>query len=202
MKITAERLKSGKVKISADGEYRFSVPELIWYQSGLSSDCDSDEEELLSLKAEGDSSFAFEAALRLLSSRAHAKKELFFKLKMKYSAEAAGFAVEKCEGLGLIDDEKFAEIYAQELYERKNYSPSRIRAELSQKGIDRETAENAINLLDIDKNECIINILNKMRLSYPLSEKDKNRAVRRLVSMGYSLSDIRKHLDVNDIAEW
>lgn len=201
MVVTTQRTSSGKVKISADGEYRFSVPEMIWYQSGFSNGSEINEEELLSLKEEGDSSFAFETALNLLSRRAHSEKELFFKLKMKYSAEAASFAVEKCRDLGLTDDEKFAQSFAQELYERKNYSVSRIRAELSQKGVDRETAENAINLLDIDKNKAIINILNKMRLSYPLSEKDKNRAVRRLVSMGYSLSDIRKHLEVED-DEW
>ncbi len=200
MKITTEKTKSGKVKISADGEYRFSVPAIIWFSSGISEEADVDEEELLSLKKEGDSSFAYETALRLLSMRSHSKKELYMKLKMKYSAEAAVSATEKCEGLGLIDDEKYAEYYARECYERKNWSANRIRAELNSKGIDRDTAENAINALDIDKNTAIINILNKMHLSYPLSDKDRNRAVRRLLSMGYSLSDIRKHLDVEE--EW
>lgn len=200
MKITTEKLKSGKVKISADGEYRFSVPAIIWFSSGLSEEDDVNEEELLSLQKEGDSSFAYESALRMLSMRSHAKKELFMKLKMKYSAEAAVTAVEKCEALGLIDDEKYAEYYARELYERKNWAPERIRAELKSRGVDRAAAENAIKALDIDKNQAIINILNKMRLSYPLSEKDRNRAVRRLISMGYSLSEIRKHLDVEE--EW
>lgn len=198
MKITTEKLKSGKVKISADGEYLFSVPELIWFSSGLSEGDEAEEEELLSLQREGNSSFAFESALRVLSMRSHSKKELYRKLKMKYSAEAAVFAVEKCENLGLINDAKVAEYYALECYERKNWSPTRIRAELNRRGIDRETAENAINLLDIDKNQAIINVLNKMRLTYPLSDKDRNRAIRRLISMGYSLSEIRKHLDVEE----
>lgn len=198
MKITTEKLKSGKVKISADGEYLFSVPELIWFSSGLSEGDEAEEEELLSLQREGNSSFAFESALRVLSMRSHSKKELYRKLKMKYSAEAAVFAVEKCENLGLINDAKVAEYYARECYERKNWSPTRIRAELNRRGIDRETAENAINLLDIDKNQAIINVLNKMRLTYPLSDKDRNRAIRRLISMGYSLSEIRKHLDVEE----
>lgn len=200
MIITTERTSSGKIKISADGEYRFSVPEIIWYASVLSDGGEADEEELLSLQAEGDSSFAYESALRLLSMRSHSEKELFMKLKMKYSAGAAANAVAKCRDLGLIDDEKYAEYYARELYERKYWSGNRIRAELNRKGIARDIAENAVKALDIDKNTAIINILNKMHLSYPLSEKDKNRAVRRLISMGYSLSEIRKHLDVEE--EW
>lgn len=202
MKISVSRLRSEKVKISADGTEDFYVPEIVWLRSGFSEGDDIDEEELLSLKEEGYSSFAYETALRLLTARAHSKKELYNKLKMKYSASAAESAVEKCEALGLTDDEKFASAYAQELYERRHFSENRIRAELKIKGIDRETAENVINGLDIDGNSAIMEILNKMRLTYPLSEKDKNRVIRRLLSMGYSMSDIRKHLTVVNDEDW
>lgn len=198
MTVTSQRLKSGKIKIFVDGEYSFSVPEIIWYSSGISEGNDIDEEALLSLKQEGASSFAYESALNILSLRAHSKKELFMKLSAKYGREAAEKAVERCENAGLTDDEKFAECFARELYERKNYSPVRIKAELSMRGIDRYICENAINSLDIDKNQAIINILNKMHLNYPLSENDRNRAVRRLISMGYSIGEIRKHIDINE----
>ena len=195
MIITTEKLNSGKVKIYGDGEYLFSVPAIIWFASDLSEDSEINEEELLSLKAEGDSSFAYESALRMLTMRSHSKKELYGKLRMKYGAAAAADAVDKCEELGLIDDEKFARYYASELYERKHFSAPRILAELNMKGIDREIAENTVNTLDIDSDRAIICIINKMRLDFPLSDRDRNRAVRRLVSMGYSFSEIKKQLD-------
>ena len=192
MEISTTTAKSGRINIHADGEYLFTVPALIWYASPLSSKTEADEEELFLLKAHGEEHDAYEKALRLLSMRAHGEKELKRKLRQKYSEGAAESAIYKLSENGLIDDEKFAHDLAEELLRRKNFSPERIKNELINRGIDRETAKNAANALDIDKKEGIINIINKFHLPESPTKKDVDRLLRRLLTAGYSMSEIRE----------
>lgn len=139
-------------------------------------------------------SAAYDKALRLLSLRAHSKKELENKLRQKFSPEASREAVERCENAGFINDEKFAESYAEELLRRKGFSGKRIFSALLQKGISRETAESAVNALDIDENSGIIKALKKMHITEESNEKEIARAVRRLLNMGYNINDIKKYI--------
>ncbi|MBQ2759972.1 MAG: regulatory protein RecX [Clostridia bacterium] len=198
MIITTTTAKSGRINIFADGEYKFTVPASVWFSLSYSQEDEISEEELSGLKIRGDSSCAFENALRYLSNRAHSKKELEMKLKRKYCNEAVEYALDKCGELGLIDDEAFARLFAEELSERKKYAPKRIVSELVSRGINREIAENAVNMLDKDVKNSIIDIIGKMCLSANPTEKEKNRVIRRLLNMGYSLSEIRKYIDYGD----
>ena len=196
MIVTTTTAKSGRINIFTDGEYRFTVPASVWFSQGFSQEDEISEEELSGLKIRGDSSCAFENALRYLSNRAHSRKELEMKLKRKYCDEAAEYAMAKCEELGLIDDEAFASLFAEELSSKKKYAPKRIVSELILRGISREIAENAVNMLDKDVKNSIIDIIGKMPLSANPTEKEKNRVIRRLLNMGYSLSEIRQYINM------
>lgn len=199
MIITTTTAKSGRINIFADGEYCFTVPASVWFSLSYSQEDEISEEELSGLKIRGDSSCAFENALRYLSNRAHSTKELEMKLKRKYCDEAVEYALAKCEELGLLDDERFAEMLSEELSSRKKYAPKRIISELTARGIKREIAENAVNMLDKDVKNSIIDIIGKMSLSDNPTEKEKNRAIRKLLNMGYSISDIKRHLNFTEI---
>ncbi|MCH5198155.1 MAG: regulatory protein RecX [Oscillospiraceae bacterium] len=198
MEISVTTAKSGRINIHADGEYYFTVPALIWYASPISSKKEADEEELFALKALGEEHDAYEKALRLLSNRAHGEKELKMKLRQKYSDEAADSAILKLTENGLIDDEKFARDLAEELSRRKSYSAERIKNELISRGIDRETAKNAANSLDIDKKAGIINIISKIHLPESPTKKDVDRLLRRLLTAGYSMSEIREVISFSE----
>lgn len=199
MIITTTTAKSGRINIFADGEYCFTVPASVWFSMNYSQEDEISEEELSGLKIRGDSSCAFENALRYLSNRAHSLKELEMKLKRKYCDEAVDYALTKCEELGLLDDERFAEMFAEELSSRKKYAPKRIVSELVSRGITREIAENAVNMLDKDVKNSIIDIIGKMSLSEHPTEKEKNRVIRKLLNMGYSLNDIKKQLNFTEL---
>lgn len=192
MEITTTTTKRGRINVHADGEYLFTVPAFIWYGSSLLGKTQAQPEELEALQRAGLLYDAEDKALRLLSIRAHSEKELTLKLKQKYPAEIITAVTEKLRNNGLLDDEKFANMYAEELVRRKNFSSDRIRNELLSKGIDREIAENAVNALDIDKNTGIINIINKMHLPENPTRKDVDRLLRRLLSAGYTMRDIRE----------
>ena len=194
MELGIKTARGGKISIYADGELQFTVPAVIWYSSHFREGDEITKEELTELKRLGDSSCAFESGMRMLSLRAHSAFELKQKLSMKFSPESADSAIEKLSNLGLIDDEKFALLLAEELYSRKNFAPKRILSELKSRGISGEYAQNALNALDIDKDFGIIKILEKSGVTEQSSKKDKDRIIRRLMNMGYSFSDISKYI--------
>lgn len=196
MELGITTCKNNKIKIYADGEFLFTVPAVIWYSSRFREGDEVTEEELSELKNEAACSSAFDSAMRMLSLRAHSELELKQKLKQKFSAEAVDFAIEKLRGLKLLDDEKFAFLFAEELYRRKGFAPKRIIIELKNRGIDAVTAENAVNSLDIDREIGIIKVIEKYHLSESSTPKEKDRVIRRLLNMGYSFSDISKYINV------
>lgn len=196
MELTVKTTKKNKTDLYLDGEFLFTVPSVIWYSSPFREGDEVTKEELLSLKEEGDSSMAFDSSMRMLSLRAHSEFELRQKLKMKFPDTAVDFAVEKLLSLNLLDDEKFACLLAEELYERKGFAPKRILLELKNRGIDGEFAQNAVNALDIDAKIGIIKVIEKSGINENSSKKDKDRVIRRLINMGYSFSDISKYIDI------
>lgn len=196
MIIETKTAKKEKIEIYADGEFMFTVPAVIWYSSRFRDGDDVMQEELSVLKEQGDSFMAYESAMRMLSLRAHSKHEMTVKLSAKFSKDAAKAAVNRLENAGLLDDERFALLLAQELYERKGYAPQRILFELKNRGITGNYAENAVNALDIDKEISIIRVIEKCGINENSTIKEKNRVIRRLINMGYSFSDISKYINI------
>lgn len=201
MTINIEPAKGGKLSLLCDGEYVLTVDPDTWYSLDYTNGCEIDDEEFEKLRFLIQSRKAYAQALRFLTLRAHSAKELFTKLSKKHTPECCEYAVEKCRELGFIDDDDFALRYAQELYERKNYGPSRIRTELFAKGIDRETADNALSQIDFDCNDAIINIIEKKYSSCLGDEKGMKRMIAGLMRAGYSYGDIRAALRDYDIPE-
>ena len=185
-----------KIKVYADGEYMFTVPAVIWYSSHFHEGDDVSEEAFSQLREQGELSLAFDSAMRMLSLRAHSRYELQHKLSQKFSPEGVRAAIEKLEQLQLLDDEKFALLFAEELHSRKGYAKKRILVELKNRGIPSQIAENAINSLDIDKEIGIIKVIEKYRINEQSTPKEKDRVIRRLLNMGYSFSDISKHINI------
>lgn len=196
MELSIKAGKNNKIKIYADGEFLFTVPAVIWYSSRFREGDEVTEEELSELKSVAEQSGAFDSAMRMLSLRAHSEYEMKQKLKLKFSEEAAADAIMKLRDLNLLDDEKFAFMYAEELQRRKGFAPKRIVIELKNRGIDPQTAEKAVNSLDIDKEIGIIKVIEKYRITENSTPKEKDRVIRRLLNMGYSYSDISKHINI------
>ena len=198
MELSTAANKNGRINILTDGEFRFAVSAFVYRSFPWRDGDEITDEALAELKAADDAERAHESALRMLTARAHGEQELYRKLRQKYDTEAARNAVDRCKEAGLIDDESFAADLAGSLSARKGWSPDRIRTELISRGVDKETAENAVEALDIDRDSGIIQILEKMRITDASPEKDKARAVRRLLNTGYRIGEIRRHLNETD----
>jgi SOS response regulatory protein OraA/RecX len=93
---------------------------------------------------------------RLLALRPHSIGELRAKLKRKaFSEESVSAIIKKYRTRGLLDDTQVALSLARQSLERKPAGKSYLVALLRRKLIDRDTAEQAVNMIlgDRDENE-------------------------------------------------
>ena len=191
MKITSKQGNGNKVHIYIDGEYTLTLYDDYWYLCGIKDGQEISETQLASLKEKAGFRSAYEKGIKYLSMRAYSEKELYDKLKLKFGAETSRRAVDKMLDRGYIDDEAFCKEYVRYLFEVKKYDVKRITYELKIKGIDGETINNTLKILD---NEPISRIIEMLRTKYENrleTEKDRKRIVNRFIRMGYSYSDIK-----------
>lgn len=177
--------------ISIDGEYKLTVDADFWFSCGYLSGDEIDEEQY---KALADGIFkrrCFNRALNILSRRDHSEKELFIKLSKADGEEAATSAIEKIKSLGYIDDERYAAALAKELTERKGKSERAIMAELIHRGVDKNTAENAISSLTLDECDKINILLNGKYRRKLETEKGRQQVFNALLRLGYGYGEIR-----------
>ncbi len=173
-----------------DGEFAMKLDTETLLASRFSLGSEITDEELKELIDQSNEKRAKEKALWLISYRDHSKKELTEKVRKTSDDDSARKAVERMEELGLVDDEKFARRYAEELIFTKHLSIKGARYKLTEKGIDRELADEILEELDPDPREHIRIIIERKYKTALSDEKGRRRCVAALQRMGYSWSDI------------
>ncbi|NLA77621.1 MAG: regulatory protein RecX [Clostridiales bacterium] len=192
MIITSKPGREGKIHISADGQYRLTLDADVWYAFGIPEGAQADEQQLAELESAASFRSAKNCALNMLSRRSHGRQELIKKLRQKkVDAETADAVVDALENAGLINDEDYARLLAEELYERKGMSAEKIKYELISRGISREISENTVETLDNNPVERIIIMLNTKYSRSLSDEKGRKRVFDALLRLGYRYSDIR-----------
>ena len=131
MTLTTKPGKGGRFYLYCDDEYFASVTADMWYSLGVTEGQALDDESYKALRNEIEGRQAYASAVRMLTMRAHARKELAVKLSRKFGRDAVEYALDKCASLGFLDDAAFAREYAGGLRERKRLAPNRIRQELA-----------------------------------------------------------------------
>ena len=87
-------------------------------------------------------------ALRFLSYRQRSESEVRRRLQPKYSAQVIESVVERLKELNLLDDASFAREWTRSRSTHRPRSAYAIRRELVGKGVDRDTAQAAVENLD------------------------------------------------------
>lgn len=131
-----------RVNVYIDGAYAFSLSALLAVELGLKKDAVIAGQALADVLRRDEVGKAAEACVRLLGYRPRTESELLTRLKQKgYDAELAQEAVERVRALGYVDDADFARFWVRNREQFKPMGARRIRYELQQKGVDRETAQ-------------------------------------------------------------
>ena len=146
---------------------------------------------------------SFEKGIFLISLKDRTKKELRLKLEEKYRNKSAiSKAIEKLEEFGYLSDLNYAMSYI----ESRKYGKNRILYNLFQKGIDRNTVEEAYLALEEEKKEniddrklekLIEKNSNKIRKNNERNEKkikEEQKFVQYLARQGFSLDKIFKKI--------
>jgi len=193
-----KKSKRGNILIYADEKYFASIPDEVFIKQGFRVGGYIDEKILSVTLTDINDYKAKERALNLLSFRAHSKKELEQKLKRKsFNEVSAKIAVEKMSELGLLNDFEFAKSLANELIFRKFYSGSRVKYELSKKGIDKNIVDDILEEMDFDEYEIAKKFVQKKcRNILNLDEKIKKRLISSLQRLGYSWDVIKNVVDI------
>jgi Uncharacterized protein conserved in bacteria len=204
MKLTAKPGKGEKIHLSLDGEYIATVNADYWFTCGIKSGSEVTPEQLEELLTESARRKMMNKALDLLSLRDYSRRELSDKLVTKAwekkeqkdmdlgsLKQQASDICDRLEELGLLNEERFARSYVDELIRRKHLSRSGLRTALIQKGVQRDIIETVLEEVDVDPVEQIRELLATKFKNRDLSdEKQKSRTVNALLRLGYRYNEI------------
>lgn len=202
MELTAaEPRRRGFVQLFLDGEAAVKLDAQVFLQSGLKPGDQVSDQELFELIQASDARRAQEKALYLLEYRNYSKRELTEKIaRTAASREAAQAAAGRMEELGLIDDRRFGEDYARELFSRKGYGARRAAQELRRKGLDQELVQELVEKYGSpeQRGENIRRVLEKKYPGWREDEKVRRRAFAALQRLGYSYQEVREAMGAGE----
>lgn len=103
------------------------------------------------------------------------------RLLPEIDSEVAELVVQRLIEKNYLNDQKFAEYYVENRYQRKGISQKRLRMEMKNKGVDPGIIEAALEKIPRDEDEEIRKVIAKKRRKY-----DDFKLVNYLVGQGFS----------------
>jgi recX family len=213
MKITDISLQTrdkNRVNVSIDGKYRFSLDVFQVGELGIKVGREYSDEELTALEDESQFGKLYARAMEYCLARPRSVKELRDYLWRKTRptkkrspktgeiTERPGVKLEITERVlarliekKYLDDEKFARFWLEHRFLQKGASVRRLKLELAQKGIERETIEQLIAENIRSDDEELRKIIAKKRYKYA---GDQQKFMAYLARQGFSYDDIRAAL--------
>lgn len=127
--------------------------------------------------------YALDRAVGYLSMRSHSKKEIADKLlRIGYRPATVEMVLYKLDTAGVMDDADFARQWVEARANRK-VGTRRMMQELHQKGIDRETAEEAVAALPTEALQEAANALAKKAWQKRKPTEDPRKVANRVLAM-------------------
>ncbi len=125
-----------------------------------------------------------------MSRRAMTQRQLMEKLQKKeFSPEAVEYAVTRLVQLRLLDDAQYAQNAVRSLQNR-GYGALRIQYELRRRGVDKETAEEALQ--DFQTDEDLVHRLLEKKLHGECEDRNAlKKAADSLCRKGYTWEEVR-----------
>ena len=187
--------KKGRVDVYADGEYLMSVSEDAALEAKLrvgmvlDSDALSEVEHSVSLTRAKNKAYSY------LSYGDMSERQLFQKLcRCGFEDSIAAECVGKMREMGFVDDARYAASLADSLANSRLYGPRRIEQELYRRGIDSETAKEALDGLETNFTESV-KALARGRLRRDMSDpREIQKLIAALVRCGHDYDSIKSSL--------
>lgn len=144
---------------------------------------------------------ARDTALGLLARREHGAAELRSKLQLKgYGPEEAVAVTEDLSEAGLLSDRRFVAAFISQ-HARRGQGPSRIAAELRERGVAAELIETELTAAEFDWNTLAAQVRRrKFGGDLPSDFAERAKEARFLQYRGFSTDQIRWALQNGDFA--
>jgi len=179
--LVRQKKRSNRLSVFLDGAFAFGLDEETVFKYGLKIGLELDEDRVAQVLGDEQRKKAKDAAFHYLSYRPRTVKEVRDKLREKgYEEELIEETIALLERLGLLDDRDFAARWVAERLRLKPRGRRVLFAELRQKGISREMAEEVLSEAfgDIDERALAADLLRKRAARY--QNVEPRQAFRRM----------------------
>ena len=195
MKITdlqLQKKRDTRYNVYVDGEFYAGLSDETVVRHGLFPGREVTPGELEAWRQESRDKFAFASAVDYVAKKRCSEREVFDNLTRKgYPPEAAAAAVAKLKDYGYLDDRAYALCYVDE--KMSDRGELRLRAELSQKGVEERWIEEALSR-PLDFAASAEGVLKKYLRGRPRTPAVKASAFRHLAGRGFDYDLIREAL--------
>jgi regulatory protein len=206
--ISVQAKNPGRVNISIDEKYRFSLDIFQVSELGIKVGKEYSEEELAKLETESQFGKLYSRALEYTMLRPHSVKELRDYLWRKtrttkyksrtgelkeregVSQAVADRVLERLIEKGYLDDEKFARYWVENRNQTKGTSKRKLIAELRAKGVEQTVIEAAFDETSRSDEDELHKVIAKKRDKYA----DDQKLMQYLARQGFSYDDIKTAL--------
>jgi regulatory protein len=197
--ITAIKIQSRnrqRVNIFLDGQFAFGLSRFVaaWLQPGQ----ELSDEKISELRFQDSQEVAYQRALKYLNFRVRSRAEVEGYLKEQDVPEAmAASIIERLEGLGLLDDRRFAQSWIENRNEYRPRSRRALAYELRQKGIANELIDQTLDEIAPDEVELAYQAARKISRKWQNYEytKFRQRIAGHLARRGFSYEVITQTID-------
>jgi regulatory protein len=181
---------AGRYNVFVDEKYSFSLDENQLLDEKLKIGFEIEEVDLLKLKGESEFGKSYARALELILSRPRSEKEMRdYAYRKKWDEELSDRVLKKLRDKGYLDDRKFTEFWLRARINGKPKSKRKISAELAQKGVKREIADEILaQYTDDQEMVTLLQLVEKKRKKYT----DEQKFMAYLAGQGFSYDMIKK----------
>jgi len=198
-KLSRQKRKENRFSLYVDGSFTAGLSAETVARFKLREGKEINPEQLENAIFEEEKQYARNYAFRLLSYRNRSQKEILERLKRRgYPETVINSIVEELKNSGLVDDKKFAMMFAQDRLNFGKKGKRFIFVELLRKGIPKSDVEEALKKIN-DETEIAKKLIEKYQKRYTRLEPDKRRKKLHdlLLRRGFTFKTINEVLEAH-----
>ncbi len=195
------KFKGSTMCVVFDNNSRLYIHSSILSEYNLKEGMNVPEEAVEEISEANEYRKARERALYLLDGRDYSFKELYEKLEANYSEDICMRVCKYLAEMRLVDDRRYAELRARELFEIKRVGMFKAKMELRRRGISDSIIAEVVEPY-ADEEEAFARLEQLVERKYErylTGEKGVQKVKSALLRQGYSYSEINAVLDLYDL---
>lgn len=195
------KFKGSTICVLLEDNRRLYIHSSVLSEYNLKEGMNVPEEALEEITEANEYRKARERALYLLDGRDYSFKELYEKLEVNYSEDICMKVCKYLAEIRLIDDRRYGEMRARELFEVKKVGMFKAKMELRRRGLSDSIIEEVTAPYDDEEDTFtrLEKLVERKYERYLTDEKGVNKVKSALLRQGYNYREINAVLDLYDL---